>query len=297
MSRSTAILGVGLIGGSLARALRRAGACAEIVGCASTPAEVGEALELGVIDRGTTAVAAAVAGCDLVVLAVPVGAMRAVFAQLAPALGADTVVTDVGSVKGAVIADARAALAAHYRLFVPGHPVAGTERSGVQASFAALFDSQRVILTPTAETDRGAVDRVTAMWQAAGARVEEMDAGHHDEVLAATSHLPHVLAFALVEYLAGVQEAREVFRFAGGGFRDFTRIAASSAPLWCDIVFANRPAVLASLEGYDARLRVLTEALRRGDVDAVRALFERAGAARRTYARDADPPAVPGGSG
>ena len=270
------IIGIGLIGGSLARAARRAGICGEIVGCGRSEANLQRALALGVIDRAEKDPARAVAGSDLVVVAVPLGAMEAVLSAIAPALADETVVTDVGSAKAAVAEAARRALGAHLSNFIPGHPIAGTERSGVEASFAELFDGRRVILTPLPESDAAAVARVRALWQAVGAEVTEMDIAHHDSVLAATSHLPHLLAYALVDTLASLDDKEEIFRYAAGGFRDFTRIASSDPVMWRDICLANRDAIIAMLERYSADLQVLTEAVRRGDGDALLALFSRA---------------------
>jgi len=191
------VIGVGLIGGSLARALREAGYVKEITGASRNPEHLQKALELGVIDRYDTDLSSAVQGADMVFVSVPLGAMGAVFASIKDALGMDTVVTDAGSAKASVVEAVKAATGEIPAWFVPGHPIAGTEQSGVAASFPDLYKGRRVILTPTAETSAAAVQRVRAMWEAAGAVVNEMPVGHHDEVLAATSHLPHMLAFAL----------------------------------------------------------------------------------------------------
>ncbi|WP_123401846.1 prephenate dehydrogenase/arogenate dehydrogenase family protein [Inmirania thermothiophila] len=283
MARRLAVLGVGLIGGSLARALRRAEAVGEIVGCGRDPAHLARAVELGVVDRAETDPAAAVAGADLVVLAVPLGAMRAVLAAAAPALAADAVVTDVGSAKASVIADARAVFGRIPRWFVPGHPIAGTERSGVEAAFAELFEDHRVLLTPVAETDPAAVERVRRMWEAAGAVVETMEVAHHDAVLAATSHLPHMLAYALVDALARLEGHEEIFRYAAGGFRDFTRIASSDPVMWHDICLANREALLGMLRRFQADLARLADAVEAGDGETLLATFRRAKAARDAH--------------
>ncbi|ROR32295.1 prephenate dehydrogenase [Inmirania thermothiophila] len=283
VARRLAVLGVGLIGGSLARALRRAEAVGEIVGCGRDPAHLARAVELGVVDRAETDPAAAVAGADLVVLAVPLGAMRAVLAAAAPALAADAVVTDVGSAKASVIADARAVFGRIPRWFVPGHPIAGTERSGVEAAFAELFEDHRVLLTPVAETDPAAVERVRRMWEAAGAVVETMEVAHHDAVLAATSHLPHMLAYALVDALARLEGHEEIFRYAAGGFRDFTRIASSDPVMWHDICLANREALLGMLRRFQADLARLADAVEAGDGETLLATFRRAKAARDAH--------------
>ncbi len=275
-SQRLTIIGVGLIGGSLARALRRTGRCGEIVGCGRDEAHLQKALELGVIDRYELEVASAVAGADVVVLAVPLRAMLSVLKQMVPALSPAVVITDVGSAKGCVVEEARAVLGSRLADFVPGHPIAGTEKSGVEASFAELFDHRSVILTPVEETDAAKCARVSAMWQAAGANVTEMAVPHHDEVLAATSHLPHLLAFSLVNTLASLDESRDIFAYAAGGFRDFTRIASSDPLMWRDICMENRDAVLEVLQHFNNDLRQLEEAVRDNDGDAVVNVFTRA---------------------
>ncbi|MGD2074768.1 MAG: prephenate dehydrogenase/arogenate dehydrogenase family protein [Gammaproteobacteria bacterium] len=278
------IIGVGLIGGSLARALRGAGAVGEIVGSSRHAAHLQRAVELGVIDRFETDVAAAVRGADMVFVAVPLGAVRRVFEQLRGALAADAVVTDGGSAKGCVVQDAEAVWGEVPPWLVPGHPIAGTERSGVDASFAELYRGKRVILTPTEATAPEAVERVRRMWEATGALVREMDVRHHDEVLAATSHLPHVLAFTLVESLARMSEQREIFEYAAGGFRDFTRIASSDPVMWRDICLANREAVVAMIEHFGQDLEELTAAIREHDADRILRLFAAAKSARDAFA-------------
>ncbi len=277
------ILGVGLIGGSLARALRAAGACTEIVGCARNPVTLERARELGVIDRGETDPVGAARGADMVVAAVPMGAMEGLFRHLAGGLEAGAVLTDVGSSKAHVLYAARLAFGTVPPNLVPGHPIAGTERSGVESSFAELYQGRRVILTPVAETDPSCTARVRVMWEAVGARVEEMEVEHHDEVLAATSHLPHMLAYSLVDALARMDESAEIFRFAAGGFRDFTRIASSDPRMWHDICFANRAPLLRMLERFGGDLERLAQAIRDGDGDTVLDIFQRAKAARDRY--------------
>lgn len=275
-----AVAGVGLIGGSLALAAREAGLVREVVGIGRRPERLRRAAELGVVDRWTTEPAEGVAEADLVVLAVPIGAMRAQMAAMAPALGPEAVVTDVGSAKAAVVTDARLALGTAFPRFVPGHPIAGTERSGVEAACAGLFRGHRVILTPVAETAPEAVARVRALWAGVGATVVEMDPARHDRVLAATSHLPHLLAYVLVDLLAGLDEREEVFANAAGGFRDFTRIASSDPVMWRDICLANREAVVAMLDRYGEALAALRGAVAAGDGAALESLFARAKAAR-----------------
>ncbi|HHQ41234.1 MAG TPA: prephenate dehydrogenase/arogenate dehydrogenase family protein [Chromatiales bacterium] len=279
-----AVAGVGLIGGSLALAAREAGLAGEVVGIGRRPERLRRAAELGVVDRWTTEPAEGVAGADLVVLAVPLGAMRALMEALAPGLGPEAVVTDVGSAKRAVVEDARAALGDAFARFVPGHPVAGTERSGVEAAFATLFRGRRVILTPVAETAPEAVARVRALWEAVGAEVVEMDPARHDRILAATSHLPHVLAYTLVDLLAGLAEHEEVFANAAGGFRDFTRIASSDPVMWRDICLANREAIVEMLDRYGEALAAVRAAVAGADGAALERLFARAKAARDAHA-------------
>lgn len=278
------IIGVGLIGGSLARAVRRECPATEIVGCGRQLPNLQLARELGVIDRYETDPARAVQGADLVVVAVPVGSIETVFAAIAGQLAQDAVVTDVGSTKGNVVGAARRRLGGRLADFVPGHPIAGTERSGVEASFAELYSGCRVILTPLPETRRAAVERVRALWQLAGARVSEMDVRHHDEILAATSHLPHLLAYTLVDALARMDDSEEIFDYAAGGFRDFTRIASSDPTLWRDICLANREAMLDVLQHFTADLAAVTEAVRDADGGALTKVFARAKEVRDRFA-------------
>ena len=280
MIRRLCIIGVGLIGGSLARALRQAGYVQEIVGSSRRAEHLQEAVELGVIDRFDTDAARAVQGADMVVVCVPLGAMEQTFRCIAPALTPDAVVTDAGSAKASVVAAARAAFGRIPGGFVPGHPIAGTEKSGVAASFADLYRNRKVILTPLAETDPAATARVQAMWEVAGAEVQCMDVEHHDDVLAATSHLPHLLAFQMVDTLARMSDEDEIFRYAAGGFRDFTRIASSDPVMWRDICLANDRAVLLMLERYQQDLSRLAEAIRAGDGVELERVFRNAKAAR-----------------
>ncbi len=278
-----AVIGVGLIGGSLARALRTAGQVGEIVGCGRGKANLEEAVALGVIDRYSHDVAEAVAGADLVFLAVPLGAMRGSFAAIRDALPDDALITDGGSAKGSVVTDCRAAAPELAPRFIPGHPIAGTEKNGVGASFAELYRGRRVILTPLGENAPGAVARVRAMWEACGAEVTEMPVTHHDEVLAATSHLPHMLAFGLVDMLARMKENDEIFRYAAGGFRDFTRIASSNPVMWRDICIANREALSPMLAAFAEEMNTLAESIAKADADELLNIFERAKTARDRY--------------
>jgi len=281
MINKLCIVGVGLIGGSLARALRAGGHVREIVGFSRRLANLQQAADLGVIDYAEVSLAAAVRGADMVVLALPVGAMKEVFAELGRT-HFDGTVTDVGSTKVNVIAAARATLGGGFARFVPGHPLAGTEQSGVQASQPDLFRGRRVILTPVQETDPAALARVRALWVAAGAEVSEMPAGEHDRVLAASSHLPHLLAFALMDTIVRRDDHRAVFAAAAGGFRDVTRIAASDPAMWRDICLANRDELLAALTAYRDDLGAFVEALERGDGKWLEQTFARARRARET---------------
>ena len=283
MIQRLAVIGVGLIGGSLARALRDAGAVDEIVGCGRGVENLQRAVSLGVIDRYTHDVGEAVAGADMVFLAVPLGAMRAAFEAMQGRLADNVVVTDGGSAKGSVVADVTAAFGALPPWFVPGHPIAGTEQNGVEASFATLFRDRRVILTPLCDTDPAATARVDVMWRHAGAEVSYMTVEHHDEVLAATSHLPHMLAFGLVDVLARMKENDEIFRYAAGGFRDFTRIASSNPMMWRDICVANREALSRMLGVFADEMSDLADIISRADGDRLLQIFQRAKAARDRF--------------
>lgn len=278
-----AVIGVGLIGGSLARALRQAGQVERVIGCGRGEANLKRGVELGVIDDWTHAVGDAVRDADMVFVAVPLGAMRQVFADMCDHLRPDAVVTDGGSAKASVIRDFQASCPAAVSRFVPGHPIAGTEHNGVEASFAELYRHRRVILTPTEGTDAGALERVRMMWEACGAEVVEMSVEQHDEVLAATSHLPHMLAFGLVDALARMEEHDDIFRFAAGGFRDFTRIASSNPTMWRDICIANRKALSRVMNGFVEEMEALARSIEAGDGERLLEVFERAKAARDAY--------------
>jgi prephenate dehydrogenase len=282
MSERITIAGVGLIGGSFGLALRAAGFDGEIVGLGRERARLDAALARGAIDRGETDAARAVAGAAVVLLAVPMGAMASVLGALAPHLDTRTIVTDTGSVKGSFVDAARAGLDSLARV-VPGHPIAGTEYAGVEAAFAELYRDRRVILTPTAEAEAEAVDTVQHLWGLTGAEVEHLSVDAHDRLLASTSHLPHMLAFGLVDALARGDDPAGVFRYAAGGFRDFTRIASSDPTMWRDICMANREALLGALEAYRDDLDQLTAEMRAGDADGLLARFGRAKAARDRF--------------
>ena len=277
------VIGVGLIGGSLALALKRAGFVKEVVGCSRRETHLQQAVELGVIDRYETDMAKAVEGADLVFLSVPLGAMQSVMQAIKPGLAADTVITDGGSAKGCIVEDARAAFGALPEGLVPGHPIAGTEKSGVEAAFPDLYQDRRIIITPLETSDPEAVALVQAMWEAAGAHVEKMNVEHHDEVLAATSHLPHMLAFGLVDSLARMKDNDEIFRYAAGGFRDFTRIASSDPVMWRDICIHNQVALVKMMQRYKDDLNEIELAIGNGDGDLLLEIFTRAKESRDRF--------------
>jgi prephenate dehydrogenase len=277
------IIGTGLIGGSLALAIRQAGFCKEIIGAGRTEATLIKAVELGVIDRYDTSISNAAQDADIVVVCVPLGAMHAVFEQISAAEIENTIITDAGSAKQSVINEAELVFGEKFQNFVPGHPIAGTEQSGVGAAFPELYQNRRVILTPTENTSFDALEKVRAMWQSAGAEVETMSAEHHDLVLAGTSHLPHLLAFGLVDCLNNLEDVDEIFRFAAGGFRDFTRIASSDPVMWRDICLSNRDEVMVMMRRYSAEMEKIYRALEAGDGEKLREIFERAKQARDAF--------------
>ena len=276
MIERLAIIGVGLIGGSLSLALKQAGAVGHVVGCGRNVQNLQRGVEIGVIDSYQSSVAEAIKDADMIVVAVPLGAMAMVFEQVRDNLGKDAVVTDAGSAKGSVIKAARMALGDKFSQFVPGHPIAGNEKSGVEAGFASLYQNRRVILTPVDETNKDSTQRVDAMWQQCGASIEYLGVEHHDKVLAATSHLPHMLAYAMVNYLSGLNEHDEIFRYAAGGFRDFTRIASSDPVMWRDVCLSNGDALLQFIEGYKEELDMISTAIKADDADALLELFGKA---------------------
>ncbi|MHB1189200.1 prephenate dehydrogenase [Thiobacillus sp.] len=281
-----AIVGTGLIGGSFSLALKQAGAVREVLGVGRNPARLTVARELGLIDRAVDWAEAGQADCIL--LALPVGETEAVLNQLAPHLKAGAIVTDAGSTKVNVVAAARVALGARVVDFVPGHPIAGSEQSGPAAARADLYQGRKVVLTPQADTRAAALATVQALWQAAGAQVETLEADLHDRVFAAVSHLPHLAAFALVDELAQRADGDTFFRYAASGFRDFTRIAGSSPEMWRDIALANREALLTELDAYVAALQVLRSAVSAEDAEALLAIFSRARAAREHWMKQQD---------
>lgn len=282
MINRLAVIGVGLIGGSLSLALKEARAVGEVIGYSRTESVRQEALELGVIDVAASSIAEAVKDADMIFIAVPMAAMEMVLTEIAVHVRDDAIITDGGSAKGQLVDIAREILGAKFSQFVPGHPIAGTEKSGPSAAFATLYKGHRVVLTPVADTNSEALEKVRDMWQQTGAEVFDMDVKHHDVVLAATSHLPHVLAFNLVGMLAERDDCDEVLRYAAGGFKDFSRIASSDAVMWRDICLTNQEAILALLEQYHQGLNQLEQAIRTQDGNTLMTVFERAKQARDT---------------
>jgi prephenate dehydrogenase len=282
--KSVAVVGVGLIGGSFALAVRRAGLASSIAGYDRDAASLQRAIELGVIDRAAESASDAARGADLVMVAVPVRAFGPVLHDVALALEADAVVTDAGSTKAEVVRLARAELRERFARFVPGHPIAGRETSGVESASADLFRGARVVLTPVAETAGSALATVRGLWEGVGARVATAAVEDHDRVFAAVSHLPHILSFALVSEIASRPEAAELLDFAGAGFRDFTRIAASSPEMWRDIALQNREALLAEMDRFAARLAVFRELIDKAEGAGLERLMKEARAARQSIA-------------
>jgi prephenate dehydrogenase len=293
------VVGVGLIGGSFALALRAAGQVGCVVGVGRGQINLAEAKNLGIIDRGYPLSGdwtRELADADLVLVATPVAQLEPLLRMMAPHLGPQTIVTDAGSTKQDVVAAARRALADALPRFVPGHPIAGTERSGAAAAFATLYAGRNVVLTPLRETDPLAAATIAAAWTACGARIHVLDPAAHDRIFAAVSHLPHVLAFALINEFAARDDAEELFRFAGGGFRDFTRIAGSSPEMWRDIAVANRVALLSEIAAYRAELDRIAALIGAGDGAALESAFANARDVRLAWEARASllPPPVPG---
>lgn len=282
MFQRLALIGAGLIGSSLAHIARREKLAGHIAVTSRSPATLKRVAELGFADSVHAEIGDAVAGADLVILCVPVGACGAVAEAMAPHLAPGAIVTDVGSVKQAVIRDVQPHIPAGVH-FVPGHPIAGTEHSGPDSGFAELFNGRGLILTPIPGGDEAAVARLRAFWEGAGSTVTEMDAAHHDKVLAITSHLPHLIAYTIVGTAVDLEEStkNEVIKFSASGFRDFTRIAASDPVMWRDIFLNNREAVLEMLQRFSEDLTHLQRAIRWGEGDKLEDLFTRTRAIRR----------------
>lgn len=280
-----AVIGLGLIGGSLASAIRSHNLARVVVGFDQKPEDAALGVDLGVIDQAATTLEQAVRGSDLVVLAVPVRATRVVLEQIRPWLASDAVLTDVGSTKSSFVADVKAVFGKLSPRVIPGHPIAGSEKSGIRAANPDLFANHKVILTPADDTDAAALSGLTALWEGTGATVLTMSVAYHDEVLAATSHLPHLIAFSLVDTLAGEDENMDIFRYAAGGFRDFTRIAASDPVMWHDIFLSNRDAVLRVIDHFTQDLDQLRAAIANGDGATLLRVFSRAKAAREHFSK------------
>ena len=283
--RKIAIFGVGLIGGSFALALKKAGSAAQIVGVGRNPSSLARARELAIIDVACSSVAEAVEGVDLVLLAAPVAQTEAILASIAPHLAPGTVVTDAGSTKSDVVDAARRALGGKIAQFVPGHPIAGREQNGPEAAIPDLYVGKKVVLAPLPENGEADVARVEQAWRQCGAIIHRLSAREHDRVFASVSHLPHLLAYALVDEIARKPHADLLFQYAASGFRDFTRIAGSSPEMWRDISLANRPALLDELDAYVVqlgRLRAMLAAANGADLEA---LFVNARQARQSWIR------------
>ena len=281
--KKIAIFGVGLIGGSFALAPKKSGAVGEVVGVGRRRETLVRAASLGIIDSHTDDIAQALAGADLVLIAAPVAQTASLLQAMAPHLEPDTVVTDAGSTKTDVVLAARAALGSKIHQFVPGHPIAGREQNGPEAALSDLYVGKKIILTALPENPSAAVDRVTDAWQRCGALVHQLTAEEHDAVFAAVSHLPHVLAYALVADIAARPDVARLFQYAASGFRDFTRIAGSSPEMWRDIALANRTALLGELDAYMAQLNQIRTLLDQGDGSALEKIFGSAQAARQAW--------------
>ena len=275
------IIGVGLIGGSVGRALRDASAATEVIGYGRNPVHLSRAVELGLVDRWSTVLSDAVAGAEVVMVATPVGVMPGLFQQLAELVSPTCIVTDAGSVKKKVVDAARASLGSSMVRFVPGHPIAGLERSGVEAAAGDLFKGHKVILTPTPDTDPKALAQIVALWRTTGAQLMDMSPERHDRLLALTSHLPHMLAYALVNLLAGqAQDEGECFDLAAGGFYDISRIASSDPVMWRDIFLDNADELLARMGEYQEMMDRLAALVRSKDAEGLEQMFHRARSTR-----------------
>jgi prephenate dehydrogenase len=280
-----ALLGLGLIGGSIAAAIRQYGLAESVSAFDRSSVALNKGLSLGLIDEAAESVAQAVTGADLVVIAVPVLAIGEMLRSISAFVSPAAIITDVGSVKAPVIATAREFLPRFLPRIVPGHPIAGSERHGVAAADSELFLRHKLILTPVAETDSDAIERLSAFWEAMGADVVQMSPEHHDAVLAQTSHLPHLLAYALVDTLSQQGDSLEIFDYAAGGLRDFSRIAASDPVMWRDIYQANSGPVLAILDRYTQELLALRTMIKTGQFDALEEVFGRAKFARDHFSK------------
>lgn len=288
MIKRLCLIGVGLIGGSIARAAKQQGICAEIVGIDRDKENLKKAKDLSVIDVAVTEIQEGARDCDLVVIATPVGAIERVLFELKSCWVQDIVYTDVGSTKAVVYEALQHVFGDVPSNFVPGHPIAGAEKSGVEASVAGLFRGKRVILTPSANSDRKAVKTVKRFWEDLGATVSTMDPLHHDAVLAATSHLPHILAYALADMLGRKDENSEIFKYAAGGFKDFTRIASSDPAMWLDICMANRGEIANLIQQMIVELDSIDAMLKNKNTEDLYEMFCRANSARKRFLEQYD---------
>ncbi len=277
------IIGVGLIGGSLALALKKKNLVEEVIGCGRNLDNLETAKKLGIIDHFTTDPTEAVTDADIIFLAIPLGSIRDILSQIKPHISSKTIITDGGSAKQQVIDDCLAVFGEFPTFFVPAHPIAGTENSGATAAFDSLYQNRRLIITPHQNTAQTAIETITKMWQACGSEVVQMPAQHHDQILAATSHLPHLLAFGLVDTLASMNENSEIFHYAAGGFRDFTRIASSNPLMWRDICVANKEAISHVMEHFIDEMQQLADLVKAGDSEQIEAIFVHAKKARDNF--------------
>ena len=283
------VIGVGLIGGSVARAVRQQGLSHSIVGVDLDPDNLSQARQLGVIDQGFSEIHHGVAGADFVLIAVPVGAIGTIFDALKSCWSGRAVYSDVGSTKRNVVAELERVFGTPPGNFIPAHPIAGSEQSGVTAARTDLFCGRRVIVTPLAECDHCALTTVVELWKTIGAEVSQMTVDQHDQVLAATSHLPHLLAFTLADMLGRRDDQDVILQFAAGGFKDFTRIASSDPTMWRDITLANRTAILAMIEQYSEALDRLAGEIERGSGEALMNIFASANQSRRRFLERYEP--------
>ncbi|ORU90239.1 MAG: prephenate dehydrogenase [Cycloclasticus sp. symbiont of Poecilosclerida sp. M] len=283
MFKKICIIGVGLMGGSIAKASRENGLCNEIVGVGRNRENLQLACDLGVIDKFTSDILEGASGADLVVVCTPVGSFNEVLKELKKTWDSECLYTDVGSTKASVVDSLSSVFTTIPQNFVPAHPIAGSEKNGVEASQLDLFKGKRVILTPVSDTQIAAQERCSAWWNAMGAKVSSMSVEHHDEVLAATSHLPHVLAFSLVELLKNKEDEKEIFKYAAGGFKDFTRIASSDPQMWADICLANKAPLLKLIDDYQSMNQKIARLIEKGDEQGLLSLFESARIARNNF--------------
>ena len=289
MFKQLGLIGCGLMGSSFALALQRAGLVERVTGFSPSPASTGMALQMGVIDKVAASAAQAAEGADLVLLAVPVSATQSTLQAIAKVIHKDTLVMDVGSTKGDVVLTARASLGEHLPCFVPAHPICGKELSGVQNAEAGLYEGKKVILTPLPETAPAQLLRARQVWTALGSHVSEMAADAHDAAYAAVSHLPHLLAFAMMNSLQGQDQGEQFMALAGSGFRDFTRIAASEPAMWRDILLANRDELLAQSHLFQQSLQALEKLITASDAAQLHSAITQASQARTRWAQSSDP--------